>query len=77
MADRARGADAGAQAAALAEAERAVGAAAALAQEYQDGRRTQAEVIVELRRRFPWLDGDVGGNLAARLGHFGYYVVIM
>jgi len=35
--------------------------------------------VAELRRLFPWLDTrDAGGaDLATKLGHFGYYLVIM
>jgi hypothetical protein len=65
--------------AALAEAKRAVGIAELLAREYQEGTRTQKEIIAELRRQFPWLDkeGWFKGDLAAQLGAFGYYLVIM
>ena len=67
------------RAAALAEAKRAVVAAESLAREHQADRRTQKAAVAELRRLFPWLDAGDGGsaNLAARLGHFGYYLVIM
>jgi hypothetical protein len=64
--------------AALAEAKRAVAAAESLAREYQADRRSQKAAVAELRRLFPWLDtGDGGADLAAKLGHFGYYLVIM
>jgi hypothetical protein len=64
--------------AALAEAKRAVAAAESLAREYQANRRSQKAAVAELRRLFPWLDtGDSGADLAAKLGHFGYYLVIM
>ncbi len=65
--------------AALAEAKRAVLAAESLAREYQADRRSQKAVVAELRRLFPWLDTGDGGSakLAAKLGHFGYYLVIM
>ncbi len=67
------------RAAALVEAARAVAAAEALAREYQEGRRSQNAAVAELRRRFPWLDTTDadGADLAARLGSFGYYLVIM
>jgi len=65
--------------AALAEAKRAVAVAESLAREYQADRRGQKAVVAELRRLFPWLDTrDAGGaDLATKLGHFGYYLVIM
>ena len=65
--------------AALAEAKRAVAAAESLAREYEAGRRSQKAVVAELRRLFPWLDttNAGGADLAAQLGHFGYYLVIM
>jgi hypothetical protein len=60
------------RAAALAEARRAVALAEALAREYVDGKRTQGEVVAELRRAVPW-----AAELAPSLGHFGYHLVIM
>jgi len=79
LAERARGSSDLDRAAALAEADRAVAAAEILAREYRAGRRSQQAGIAELRRLFPWLDNaDTGdADLAARLGHFGYYLVIM
>jgi hypothetical protein len=74
LARRARGANRRERAAALGQATRAIAAAEALAREYQAGRRTQTEVVTELRQRFPWLGDD---DLAVRLGSFGYYLVIM
>ena len=71
---RARNASTAERVAALRQARRAVAAAEALAREYQDKKRTQPEVYTELRRRFPWL-GD--GDLADRLGDYGYFLVIM
>jgi hypothetical protein len=80
LARRARGASAAELASALRRAGRAVAAAEALAREYQDGKRAQADCVAELRRRFPWLD-DAGagkaGDLAVRLADFGYFLVIM
>ena len=70
-------ADAGALAdEALAEARAAVAAAEQLAREYEARRRSQRSCAQELARRFPWLGGDAGGDLALRLAHFGYYLVI-
>jgi len=65
--------------AALAEAKRAVAAAESLAREYQANRRSQKAAVAELRRLFPWLNTDGAGSadLAAKLGHFGYYLVLM
>jgi hypothetical protein len=74
LARRARGANRRERAAALGQATRAIAAAEALAREYEAGRRTQIEVVTKLRHRFPWLGK---GDLAARLGSFGYYLVIM
>jgi hypothetical protein len=74
LAKRARGATGRERAAALGQATRAIAAAEALAREYEAGRRTQTEVVTELRRKFPWLGK---GDLAERLGSFGYYLVIM
>ena len=64
------------RAAALAEANRAIAAAESLAREYQGGRRSQKNVVAELRRLFPWLDGG-DNKLADKLGQHGYYLVIM
>lgn len=74
VARRARGASEAERAAALAQAGRAVAAAEALAGEYQDGKRAQADVYAELQRKFPWL---ADGDLAVRLGNYGYHLVIM
>jgi hypothetical protein len=65
--------------AALAEAKRAVAAAESLAREYQAGQRSQKNAVAELRRLFAWLDTPDAGaaDLAAKLAHFGYYLVIM
>jgi len=71
---RARGASEAERAAALAQAGRAVAAAEALAREYQDGKRAQADVYAELRSKFPWLAND---DLAVRLRDFGYFLAIM
>jgi hypothetical protein len=75
---------------ALREAQRAVTDAEALARESVEGVRTPAEVVAELRQRFPWLAGDVAPgsgrrtarrdgapDLADRLGSFGYFLAIM
>ena len=64
------------RATALAEAKRAVTAAESLAREYEAGQRSQKAAVAELRRLFPWLDVG-GGDLAAQLGQFGYYLAIM
>jgi len=79
LAERARESTDVDRAAALAEADRAVAAAEALAREYQAGQRSQRNVVAELRRLFPWLDKVDADNpdLAATLGGFGYYLVIM
>lgn len=79
LAKRARQASQAERAAALLQAGRAVEAAESLAREYQDGKRTQADCVAELRRRFPWLDDGApkAGDLAVRLANFGYYLVIM
>jgi len=54
-------------------------AAESLAREYQANRRSQKAAVAELRRLFPWLNTDGAGSadLAAKLGHFGYYLVLM
>jgi len=74
LARRARRASERERATAIRQATRAVAAAEAYAREYQDGKRTQVEVVAELRRKFPWLGDD---DLAERLGSYGYYLVIM
>jgi hypothetical protein len=74
VARRARGASKAERAAALAQARRTVAVAAVLAGEYQDGKRAQSDVYAELQRKFPWL---ADGDLAVRLGDYGYYLVIM
>ena len=73
LARRAREARAALRAAALAQAKRTVDAAETLAGEYQDHKRTQADVYAELRRAFPWLNKD----LAIRLGDYGFLLAIM
>ena len=68
------------QAEGMREAGRAIGLAEALARDYQAGNKTQTEVEAELRRQFPWLavpEGAGGMDLAAHLGHYGYFLVIM
>lgn len=78
LAERAGTSTADERASALEEANRAVAAAEKLAREYQAGSRGQRAAVAELRRLFPWLDeDDAPSDLAARLGHFGYYLVIM
>jgi hypothetical protein len=74
---------------ALGETQHALTDAQALAQEFVAGVRTQAEVVAELRSRFPWLAGDVAPgsgrrvarrdgapDLADRLGSYGHFLAI-
>jgi hypothetical protein len=77
IADRAPEYDAATRQAALVEAQRVVRSAEALAADYVAGTRSQADAEAALRRLHPWFDAlRDRGDLAKRVGSYGYYLAI-